>query len=101
MRRLVALGAVLALLVPAVAWAHATLERTTPSFQQDVQASPKTIELSFDQYVKFPSVEVLNVHGRNYALSARAVQTNVIAAVKTLPTETPARRAISRIVAAS
>jgi copper transport protein len=85
-RRLVALGAVLALLVPAVAWAHATLERTTPSFQQDVALSPKTIELHFDQYVKFPSIEVLNVHGRNYALPARAVKTTVMAAVKTLPT---------------
>jgi copper transport protein len=85
-RRLIALGAAAALLVPAVAWAHATLEHTTPGFQQDVARSPKTIELRFDQYVKFPSIEVLDVHGHNYALGSRAVGTNVFGSVKTLPT---------------
>ena len=59
---------------------------TTPSYQQDVAQSPKTIVLHFDQYVKFPSLEVLNVHGKDYTSTVRAVQTNVIAAVKTLPT---------------
>jgi copper transport protein len=78
--------ATLALLLPAVAWAHATLEHTTPSFQQNVPRSPKTIVLRFDQYVKFPVLQVLDTHGRNYALAARAVDTSVIAKVKTLPT---------------
>jgi copper transport protein len=86
MRRLVVLGAAIALLLPAVAWAHATLVSTTPSFQQDVAISPKTIELRFDQYVKFPAMQVFNVRGRNYALTARAVKTMVIVPVKTLPT---------------
>jgi copper transport protein len=85
-RRLVALCAALALLLPAVAWAHATLLRTTPSFQQDVATSPKTIVLRFDQFVKFPKVEVLDIHGRNYAKGARPVSTTVVASVKTLPT---------------
>ncbi len=86
MRRLLVLGGLLALLLPAVAWAHATLQSTIPSFQQDVATSPKTIVLRFDQYVKFPALEVLDVHGRNYTLTTRAVKTEAIASVKTLPT---------------
>jgi copper transport protein len=86
LRRLLAFCAALALVLPAVAWAHATLEHTTPSFQQNVPRSPKTIVLRFDQYVKFPALQVLDTHGRNYALGVRAVDTNVIAKVKTLPT---------------
>ncbi|HWB22885.1 MAG TPA: copper resistance protein CopC [Gaiellaceae bacterium] len=86
MKRLFALGAVAALLFPAVAWAHATLESTTPSFQSDLAASPKTIELHFDQEVKFPVLDVFDVHGKNYASSARAAQTNVIATLRKLPT---------------
>ena len=86
MRRLLVLGAALALLVPAVAWGHATLLRTTPSFQQDVLTSPKTIVLHFDQVVQFPSMQVLDVHGRDWAISSRSHATDVIASVKTLPT---------------
>jgi copper transport protein len=85
-RRLLALGAALALLLPAAAWAHATLESTTPSFQQDVAVAPATITLRFDQYVKFPALEVLNVRGRDYTRSVRAVGTKVIASVEKLPT---------------
>jgi copper transport protein len=85
-RRLVVLGAAMALLLPAVAWAHATLVRTTPGFQAELATSPKTIELHFDQFVKFPAIQVLNVHGRNFALTSRAVGTNVTGSVRTLPT---------------
>ncbi len=86
MKRLVALAAALALLVPALAWAHATLVGTTPGFQQDVPTSPKTIALHFDQFVKFPSIEVLDIHGRNFALTTRAVGTTVTGSLRTLPT---------------
>jgi copper transport protein len=85
-RRLVGLCAAVALLVPAVAWAHATLESTTPAFQANVARSPKTIELHFDQEVKFPAMQVLDVHGKDYALASRAEQTNVITSLRTLPT---------------
>ena len=41
-----------ALVFPAQAFAHATLERTSPTFRERLPASPRTISLRFDQYVK-------------------------------------------------
>jgi copper transport protein len=52
MRRLVLAGAVVALLFPAQALAHATLLKTSPEFGQRLASSPQTITLRFDQYVK-------------------------------------------------
>jgi len=46
----------LALAFPAASWAHATLIRTSPSFQQRLQRSPRFVQLRFDQSVKaFPN----------------------------------------------
>jgi copper transport protein len=50
-RSLLAVIAV-ALLFPAHAFAHATLERTSPTFRERLSASPRAISLGFDQYVK-------------------------------------------------
>jgi copper transport protein len=47
---LVVVGA--ALVLPAQALAHATLERTTPKYRESVPSSPRSIALGFDQYVK-------------------------------------------------
>jgi copper transport protein len=86
MRRLVVAAAVLALVLPAAAIAHATLKNASPGFGKELQAAPKVVTLTFDQFVKFPSIEVLDVHGKNYALPAKAVDLNVTARVRPLPT---------------
>ena len=52
MRRMLLAAALLALALPAAASAHATLIRSTPSFQQRLKASPPVVRLSFDQSVK-------------------------------------------------
>jgi copper transport protein len=52
MRRAVIVATLCALVVPAQAFAHATLERTSPGFQQRVSVSPGTVTLRFDQYIE-------------------------------------------------
>jgi copper transport protein len=52
MRRMLIVVSVAALMFPAQALAHATLENTSPSFRQRLPASPRTITVRFDQYVK-------------------------------------------------
>ena len=55
MRRLrvaVSCLAVAALVLPAGAWAHATVKQTIPGFAKRVQRSPAFVELRFDQSVK-------------------------------------------------
>jgi len=52
MRRMLIVVSAAALVFPAQAFAHATLENTSPSFRQRLPASPRTITLRFDQYVK-------------------------------------------------
>jgi len=82
------LVALLALAFPSAAFAHATLESTTPHFGKELQQAPKTIELHFDQYVKLfntSAIKVLNDNGKNFAYGARTQGTSVIANVRTLP----------------
>ncbi len=52
MKRLLLAAATLALVFPAQAFAHATLEQTTPGFRERLPASPQKIVLRFDQYVQ-------------------------------------------------
>jgi copper transport protein len=85
-KRLVLLGLALALAVPAAAVAHATLKSVSPGFGTELQTSPRVVTLRFDQVVQLPSVLVLDVHGRNHALPARAHGLEVTARVRTLPT---------------
>jgi copper transport protein len=82
MRR-VALVVLAALAFPAVASAHATLRATTPRFGTELQRGPGRIDLHFDQTVKvLPGwVRVLDGTGRNHAVGARAVGTDVVASV--------------------
>lgn len=86
MRRLL-LVALVALVFPASAFAHATLESTKPSFRQELQTGPAQIRLHFDQYVKVisHSMEVLNSKGANFALPAHTEGTDLVAGVKHLP----------------
>ena len=52
MKRLVLTAATLALVFPAQAFAHATLEHTSPGFRERLASSPGFVALTFDQYVK-------------------------------------------------
>jgi copper transport protein len=52
MKRLLLLAAALALVFPAQAFAHASLEQTTPGFRERLPSSPQKIVLRFDQYVQ-------------------------------------------------
>jgi copper transport protein len=51
--------------LPAQALAHATLEQTSPSFEQRVSAAPRTVTLRFDQYVENvpKAVRLYSAHG--------------------------------------
>ena len=52
MRRFLLTAATLALVFPAQAFAHASLEQATPGFRERLQSSPQKIVLRFDQYVE-------------------------------------------------
>jgi len=83
MRKLAFFGVVVALVVPAAAWAHATLKSEFPGFQQELQIGPKFVRLHFDQIVQLPVVEVIDTHGVDHA--ARAVATGTDVRVKVAP----------------
>jgi len=65
MKRAMLVAIVAALALPATAFAHATLERTSPGFEQRLQTSPRTVQLRFDQYIKaLPrSVQLFSTRG--------------------------------------
>jgi copper transport protein len=65
MRRALLVTTLFALALPAEALAHATLERTSPGFEQRLQTSPRTVQLHFDQYIKaLPrSVQLFSTRG--------------------------------------
>ena len=63
MRRLVSLVAVVALVLPATAFAHASLQKESPAFRQRLEVAPRQIVLAFDQSVSVlpGSIEVLTL----------------------------------------
>jgi copper transport protein len=65
MTRLLPLAVLVALLMPAQAFAHATLEHTSPGFEQRLGSSPRKVTLDFDQYIKaLPrSLQLYSSHG--------------------------------------
>jgi copper transport protein len=79
------LAAFVALAVPVAAGAHATLKSVSPGFQQELASAPTSIVLTFDQIVSFPSVQVLDQKGHNWALPATIDDTIVKAVVRQLP----------------
>jgi copper transport protein len=85
-RRLALAGVVLALCMPAAAWAHASLGSVSPGFQERLEQSPKTVQLHFDQFVELPEVQVLDSSGHDHAGAVRVHGRDVVAAVHTLPT---------------
>ncbi|HKU58282.1 MAG TPA: CopD family protein [Gaiellaceae bacterium] len=76
-----------ALAFPAQAFAHATLKHTTPAFGSELHTSPATIVFQFDQIVKVlpGAVQVLDVHGKNFAGSTTVNGLKMVTTVKPLP----------------
>jgi copper transport protein len=85
MRRAAVAVGLLALCLPAAAWAHASARGVAPGFQERLSVTPKVVRITFDQVVFLPSVEVLDTSGRNYAGTAKVRGTAVIAPVRRLP----------------
>src|SRR6266540_5018734 len=52
MKRLLLAVALTALALPGQAFAHATLLKTSPGFEQRLHSSPRKVTLHFDQYIK-------------------------------------------------
>jgi copper transport protein len=73
-RRALLLATVGALLAPAQAFAHATLERTSPGFRERLERAPAQVRLEFDQGVKaFPdAIRVLDSNGKVFSGAARS-----------------------------
>jgi copper transport protein len=65
MSRLLPIAVLVALALPAPAFAHATLLKTAPGFEQRLGSSPRRVILHFDQYVKaLPrSLQLYSSHG--------------------------------------
>jgi copper transport protein len=85
MRRAAVAVGLLALCLPAAAWAHASARGVAPGFQERLSVTPKVVRITFDQVVFLPSVEVLDTSGRNHAGAAKVRGTAVIAPVRRLP----------------
>jgi copper transport protein len=86
MKRLLVWLTACALLVPAAAWAHASLKAESPGFQQELAVSPSEVRLHFDQFVTFPYVQVYDSSGRTYAGVATGRALSVTVPVRKLPT---------------
>jgi copper transport protein len=86
-KRALLLVCVAALVVPAAASAHASLEHEIPPFGSRVAISPHWLTLEFDQAVQVfgNGVRVLDVRGVNYAGHARIDGRNIVVPVKRLP----------------
>jgi copper transport protein len=88
-RRALPVVVLVALALPASAFAHASLEKEVPSFKQRVTASPHSVVLQFDQTVDaLPNaIEVLTPRGDNVAGVPQAVpgKRELVASLPRLP----------------
>jgi copper transport protein len=71
MRKLAAAWLV-ALALPAPAFAHASLIREQPGFRERLEAAPRVLRLEFDQSVTVPAVEVRSANGKLVSSRLRA-----------------------------
>ena len=89
MRRALLLAVLGALVLPATAFAHASLRKETPSFKQRLAVAPRQIVLQFDQTVDAlpKAIEVLTQDGKNVAGTPRVVtaQREIVAPLPRLP----------------
>lgn len=86
MRRALPICVVVALTLPASAFAHASLLKESPSYKQEVAKAPHWIALTFDQNVELipKAVVVLNRHGVNLAKPAHVDGLRLIAPLRPL-----------------
>jgi len=88
-KRALVIAAFAALALPASAFAHASLEKETPSFKQELRSSPRQVVLQFDQTVDAlpKAIEVLTPDGKNVAGAPRAIpsQRELVASLPRLP----------------
>jgi copper transport protein len=74
MRRVLPAAVLVALALPATAFAHASLQKEAPAFRQRLAASPPRVVLQFDQTVSVlpKAIVVLTPAGRNVAGAPRS-----------------------------
>jgi copper transport protein len=86
MRRL-GLIALVALALPAQAFAHANLDATSPKYRQRLQTAPRAVVLHFDQAVKAEpnAVVVKNQYGKSLSGTSRADGQVVSVPLRALP----------------
>ena len=79
-------AAAVVLVNPTGAWAHASLRAVTPAFGEELRSTPSRVTLDFDQRVTVvrSAVRVLNRPGDDFARSAVADGTRVVAGVRPL-----------------
>jgi copper transport protein len=89
MRRAVLPAMLVALVLPATAFAHASLKEEAPGFRQRLAVSPRQVLLQFDQSVDAlpKAIVVLDTRGRNVAGKPRAVPSRreIVVALPRLP----------------
>jgi copper transport protein len=89
MKRALLVVGFLALLAPASAFAHASLEKESPSYEQRLAVSPRQVVLQFDQSVDAlpKAIQVFTPKGENIAGTPRAIpgQREIVASLPRLP----------------
>ena len=89
MRRALPLAVLVALVLPASAFAHASLQSESPGFKQRLSASPRRVVLQFDETVDAlpKAIVVLTLKGRNVAGKPRAISSKreLVASLPKLP----------------
>jgi copper transport protein len=89
MRRALAAAVLAALVLPASAFAHASLKTVSPAFKQELKVSPRQVVLQFDQSVDAlpKAIQVFTLKGKNVAGKPRAIpsQREIVATLPRLP----------------
>jgi copper transport protein len=89
MKRVLLVVACVALVAPASAFAHASLQKESPSFKQRLAVSPRQVVLQFDQSVDAlpKAIQVFTLKGKNIAGTPRAIpgQREIVASLPRLP----------------
>jgi copper transport protein len=69
--RALVIAVLAALALPASAFAHATLETTSPGFRQELASSPRQVVLHFDEpvYLLANAIQVLSPDGKNLVVA--------------------------------
>jgi len=85
--RRLAIVALIALALPAHAFAHANLDSTSPRYQQRLRTAPRVVVLRFDQSIKAEpnAIQVKNQFGKTLSGTARANGEAVTVPLRQLP----------------